>query len=116
MRRDASTELLKRARRRITDPQRWTQGAEAREAGGCPTAVWHPEAVRWCAIGALAAECCTARLTAGGRWHVQLDSDRFHLARQRLEAANQGAEVPTLNDHQGHGAVLALYDAAIREK
>jgi hypothetical protein len=46
-------ELLARARALIERPERWTQGAMARGAGGEAVAATSPRACRWCAYGAL---------------------------------------------------------------
>jgi len=46
-------EALTAARERISTPERWTQGAEARDAEGNSVEPWGAKAVRWCMIGAI---------------------------------------------------------------
>jgi hypothetical protein len=113
--------ILKRARRRLTDPARWTQGESASAPAGAGIRfLWdggHPLADRWCAVGALAAETCRVERGAGG-WVVLRDAVRFKAAYLRLKryCLPLGREVEEVNDGDGHQAVLALYDAAIRGK
>lgn len=55
----AVAELLERAGRRLTDDA-WTQGVIARLESGRATSGGDPAAVRYCAVGAISAECYAA--------------------------------------------------------
>jgi hypothetical protein len=115
--RDPVTDLLQRARRRISDPNHWIQKTYATDAAGYGRPAASPDASRWCAVGALQAEGFHApgavvqqafrRLHDRAEVPVGVCSDGTLAALQKVE---------WINDHQGHGAVLALYDAAIRGK
>jgi hypothetical protein len=98
---DEVTALLKRARRRISDPQRWTQGFAAREADGMPVCPQDDDAASWCAVGSLRVEA----LLAG-------DVGRAY---NRLYAA-AGKAPEDVNDDEGHAPVLEMFDEAIRRK
>ena len=77
---------IERARVRISDPARWTQGVYARDICGIPCMVGSKSACKWCAAGALALE--GALLAA------------FYLSAD-------GAATVSINDYQGHTAALA---------
>ena len=108
---DETTRILIRARRRLADPERWTKGTTARDRRGRPVHPSSRAAVRWCAMGALHAECLTAST-----------GDRFEEALRRLAAVieldgwRRPPGIADLNDGLGHEAVLELFDAAIRAK
>jgi hypothetical protein len=114
-RRDPVTEVLIKARERITDRRRWQRHALASEGpntGRLVCAPGDPRAVRWCAVGALEAELTTARPgPKGGRF--TLNEPLYAHAMSRLQ---QVGDVMRTNDRLGHAAVLALFDAAIRQK
>jgi hypothetical protein len=103
--RDAVTELLQRARRRISDPGRWTQAFAARDEFWCPCGPAEDDARAWCAVGALRAE------VADLGWPLT----RIGQAYTRLHEA-AGAAPEDVNDGRDHAAVLAMFDAAIRRK
>jgi hypothetical protein len=101
-------QVLIGARALIEDPAHWTRGTLARTARDHPVA-WHNRgASKWCAMGALYRSA-------------------FHLLGDKTEAMRIGDEVidsiyprrwlrsalPTLNDRQGHSAVLAVLDGAM---
>ena len=113
---DAVTGLLKRARRRITDPNHWTLGTYARDAGGRVALPASPAAVQWCALGALQAEAPRG-WHLGGKRHAEF-SDALHRLAEAIPERGwmTPASVPDLNDEGDHAAVLKLYDAAIRGK
>ena len=116
IKRDRVTDVLIRARQRISDKRRWQRGMLASEgpnAGRLVCAPGDPRAVRWCAIGALEAEVSTARTSPKG-WRFTLDRALYEAALVRLSEA--GGDVMGTNDRRGHAAVLALFDAAIRRK
>lgn len=57
---------LRAARAKLAQPGGWTQFAWARDQYGRPCAYWEPQAVRWCAAGAILAggSCCSSRWRA----------------------------------------------------
>ena len=110
---DETTRLLIRARRRLSVPQRWTKGATARDARGRMAHPLSPAAVRWCAMGALHVE--GEALVPDARFRGAVD--RLMAALDAAPAGPPGCQsIPLLNDTLGHGAVLDLYDRAIRGK
>jgi hypothetical protein len=124
---DPVTALLKRARKRISHPERWTWGAFARDRSLRSVTPRSGGATSWCAVGALEVEA--------GPWQREAFG-ALHEAYARLEAAVRatGHPVPLddipaaiqmverFNDRMGavredgHGAVLAVFDEAIRAK
>jgi hypothetical protein len=96
--------VARAARALIEDPDRWTTGNYAQTAGGRECTPDDLRAVRWCAVGALRA--CAA----------DDDDVRGAIGRALCCAANDLGyrRAATLNDAQGHAAVLAMYDRAIR--
>lgn len=96
---------LAEARALIADPARWCQHAGARNEWGAERRPESSEACRWCARGALdrvtfpaVAEAAYGRLCAAvdpgiaGEWWPE-----------------------DVNDHEGHTAVLAMYDRALAD-
>lgn len=100
-----SIELLKAARDLIADPAHHTTRAYGRDAAGARLSTgFAPEAVCWCAVGALQ---CAALQPVAGNWKLALDT---------LEEAAQDlfeADVVSVNDGRGHGPVMRMYDRAI---
>lgn len=115
VRMDPVTAVLVRARARIAEKRRWTRHTLARDGRRFECPAPHPVAVRWCAVGALQAECTTVTPTLRG-WHFALNDRLLRAARDRLEQAVGGRDVTVVNDRRGHAAVLAMYDEAIRRK
>lgn len=94
-----AADLLRAARARIFDPERWTQGALARDAMGNLIAETDSRAKCWCARGAYYAE----------------DPLSSHGGEKFLnEAADEkGTFVERINDRGRHADVMDLYDRAI---
>ena len=101
-------EYLVAARARITNPNDWTRDAEARTATNARVRADAPNAVCWCALGALA-------------WSLQkdpYDDDKWTLIRALLNFhANElyGQSEVWVNDYLAHDDVLKMYDAAIAD-
>jgi hypothetical protein len=93
-------EILRAARERIEDPERWCRGAFAKTASGTPVEPWEPEAERWCAVGAVVA--------------VQARHEEALRARLLLDDASYADSATATNDHSRHVAVLRMYDRAIK--
>lgn len=86
--------VLKRARARIATPETWTRHFGARNAANRACHVRDREAVRWCLLGAVAAE--------GG------SVTAFETLRQ-----HGGRNLAELNDTTSHAAVLRIVDRSI---
>jgi hypothetical protein len=95
-------ETLKAARQLISDPAKWTQGAQSRDKLGHPYAFDTDKAVCWCALGAIE--------RVAGRY----SSERFE-ASTKLRSISPKGLVIDFNDTHTHAEVLALFDAAIAE-
>jgi hypothetical protein len=113
--RRSAIEVLRAARKRIEDPKRWTRGAFARTKDGVllvdPTA---PDAVCWCAHGAIEAEAkaralgtfpATALVEEAGGGHV------FQINDGSLPAGY--SERHPRKAPARHRLVLATFDKAI---
>lgn len=99
----ASPDILRAAKARIADADRWVQGSFAVDFRGVPVASTDINAVCWCAYGALKAECAASEQDY--REHEYL-----------LQRASQDlfCKMPAVvNDVRGHKAVLRVYDRAI---
>lgn len=97
-------EILRRARERILVPAKWTQRAYALNAAGMSVYGHSPDAVRWCAVGAIRAEAPA--------WHPQ--SSAAMGALNGAAFRTEGMGVMSLNDLGTHAQVIAVFDAAIR--
>ena len=111
-------DILTEARTLITRPDRWTQGAYARNAHGCAIAIRSRHAVSFCATGALYR---TTRRHAGSptvppalqqackRAREILDGTVATLTEGRLTA------IHAYNDATNHGCMLHTFDIAISD-
>lgn len=102
----STVEILRAARERISDPERWTTEAYARDRDGSGTEPQQADAVCWCAVGAFLAE-------QGLAPRVGDDPHRSNPVLDLLIEAAGHRPVAAVNDKDGHAAVLALYDRAI---
>jgi hypothetical protein len=95
-------EILKAARDLISDPEHWTKRANARDSYGEIIGCSQPEAVRWCAYGAL------NKVSRG-------DSATIRKAYDYLMGVNnfQGTTLEGINDVWGHMRIISAFDAAI---
>ena len=108
-------DILIAAKKRISDPRRWTKGAWARDLNHVPCASSSSEACSWCAIGAVAA--ATTKL------HNRLDSPYSVLASAKADAMLklaaftpvEGICVAVFNDNESttHEDIMKLFDKAI---
>jgi hypothetical protein len=104
----SAVEILRAARERISDPESWTRGCEARTISGEGLNLgFEPGAVRWCMSGAVEAELGRA-ITC---WPL-LEADEF--GRLLNEGTGQEQDgVGVWNDNHTHAEVLAAFDRAI---
>jgi len=100
-------EVLKDARNLIADKGRWCRGYAALAESGHPVRAHSDRAVRWCAVGAV-------RHIVGDDW----DAKSIRSIRQMLNIVSEelhGKEnLVLVNDHDGHEAVLKVFDEAIK--
>lgn len=94
-----TVEVLRKARALIEDPEKWTQGHDARDADGNWAGIHSLQAHSFCATGAL--------MRAGG----DVRSDAYEALREQmgvnfLMEFNDSAET-------SHADVLAAFDRAI---
>jgi hypothetical protein len=97
-------DVLKAARERISDPARWTQGDYARLLNDEGCGGTHPEAVKWCAYGAL---------SVAGRPHIGPINAASDAIESLLADDGYCPDLVDFNDTHTHAEVLALFDAAI---
>jgi hypothetical protein len=97
-------DVLRAARERISDPERWTTGYYARNAYGDEVVANSPAACQWCAVGAVLAE---TDLDLGLSLHLS------PLAKAAKEYLDRAGPVLDVNDDRGHAATLELYEQAI---
>jgi len=92
--------IIRDARDLISDESRWTRGSFARDRQGYYVQTKSPEAVCWCAVGAL----------------IKCIPPGYHEERviQAFQAAVPGHKSITyINDERGHAATLETFDAVI---
>lgn len=97
------TELLKRAKERISDYKRWTRGVYARDRYGRCTPSASTAACQWCAVGSLLS------------FARDYEPREINAANFLLDGFNDGLAATTINDTQEHQAVLDMYDRAIKK-
>ena len=96
---DTVRDVLIRARERISVPERWTQGAVARDINGSDVMTHSKRAVCWCSMGAIKAEA----------------GELQYRAALNFLTGIQGECVHEYNDTHTHTEVLAMFDKAIEE-
>ena len=97
-----ASRILKKARKLITNPKRWTQGASAKNKEGISVSAGGPLAKQWCAIGAIMK--CNPIVV--GTYDYALASDFFRRA-------VDSPSVSEFNDDHTHEEVLEAFDKAI---
>jgi hypothetical protein len=100
------SDVLKKARDRITNPENWCKGTMAKTAYGVSTCVHDEKACQWCSLGAI-------EYATGG-----LDMDcQFALVLDVMASIKAGLEYPysisNFNDNSSHEEVLEVFDHAI---
>lgn len=97
-------EHMQAARDLIADPERWTQGAYARDEYGEGVDACDETAVCWCSIGALRKVFAEAECVP----------DSIHDAYKRIsESFGVYGNLANKNDDYTHAQVLAAWDKAI---
>ena len=99
-------QIIEGALHLLSEEEHWTRCSMARNSEGYPCSVWDPAAVRFCAVGAL---WRAAELTD--------DLDVFAVVErtaQQVVASNGRADaLQTLNDVEGHAAVVGMLQVAL---
>lgn len=104
-----SKELLEGAKQLISDPERWTQKALARDGGGRSCLPWEQEAACWCVMGAL------QRAEHNHQAFGSATLNAMIALQSGAAAVNPAFGLFDFNDHADtkHGDVLAALDNAI---
>jgi len=92
--------ILKDARDRISDEDSWCQEAYARDLSGSSISWDSEQAVQWCASGSL-------------RKSVKTSADFYGILETICRLSSKS--IAWINDIDGHEAVLAYFDRAIKE-
>lgn len=94
-----SSDTLRAAKARISDPHRWVRGALACDQNGKPTEPRYDDACRWCAYGAMYAE----------------NADPLSIKALEDAAHSVFGEPPEdVNDCLTHSDVMEMFDRAIQ--
>ena len=100
-------QIIEGALHLIAEEEHWTRCSMARNSEGYPCSVWDPAAVRFCAVGALWR--AASELTD--------DLDVFPVAErtalQVVANAGRADALQTLNDLEGHAAVVQMFRTAL---
>lgn len=101
-----TSEILIKAKAIISNPDKWTQGAFARNYDGEEVSPISSQAVCFCSIGALKASV--------GK--DQSEVTMFYLvnARDYLMKATPDGYIAVFNDEHTHEEVMAVWDKAIK--
>ena len=101
----AEKEIVRKARDRIADPERWCANVNAQTADGAGCYIGDLRARKFCAYGALAVEFLA----------VSGDEAQARLAVEELARRfdSYAINLVYLNDQQGHAAVLAYFDEVL---
>lgn len=105
----SAIEILTGVRDLLSDPERWTQGASARNAAGEPIDVHSEDATCFCAVGAFYRVGFPDGNTAD-----PVQDDVYWKARGLVDRLLPGTKsIIAVNDLDGREAVLNLLDKAI---
>ena len=111
-------QLLIEARQLIAKPQSWTQGAGARNAEGEPVPIHDPNAISWCASGALLYAMFDHQYPPTFPLSPDSPYERARLILRHAVRAcrfDPHTDTATYNDSSDHGSVLLTFDTAIAD-
>ncbi len=115
-------QALLAARALIANPVTWTTGASARDAGNRPISSMSPDAVCFCAIGAVRRGCTlgpglSVDYAVEGEIGRRLDAEviRQHGPRTNCIDDSDAGLIIGVNDFKGRTATLAVFDAVIAQ-
>ena len=99
-------QIIEGALHLIAEEEHWTRCSMARNRDGDPCSVWDPGAVRFCAVGAL--------WRAAVELMGELDVSAVERTALEVVANNGRADaLQTLNDLEGHAAVVQMFRTAL---
>jgi hypothetical protein len=105
-------QVVARAREILEDPSRWTAGELATDSMGASVEPTDDEAQRFCAVGALMR--ATSEFTSDAL-AAEILAYQTHLALVDFAGIPEGhTTLERINDHQGHRAVLVIFDEYLR--
>jgi len=101
-----AAQVLREARELISDPERWAQGAWAKNAPGHSVQTRAPEAVSWCAAGAI--------YRCAGNSDLSIDTREllYDVIGSNI-SPDSGHVIAEFNDTHTHAEVLEMFDRAI---
>jgi len=102
-------QIIVRALELISDDSKWTEGTDARDARRRPCRVEAPEAVRFCAVGALAR---AAFELTGGSFALGDQIETAVLAANGLNGLERES-LSWINDQEGHERIVAMFQKAL---
>ena len=100
-------QIIEGALHLLSEEEHWTRCSLARNSEGEPCSVWDPEAVRFCAVGAM---WRTAYELTGNLEDfplVEATAKHVVLSNGRTDC------LQTLNDLEGHAAVVQMFQVAL---
>ena len=103
--------ILKRAKKLISDPKRWTKNAFAKASDGNVISPESDNAVCWCSMGAV-------RKASFGKSRYDQAKATLEMAAKRFRIVGVDRDVAPIpedvNDHRDHATVMRMFDSAIR--
>ena len=106
-------QILRKARDLLSDKRKWTRYGAARTGSGTICPPYAPDAVKFCAYGAIAR---AALEVTGNRQQARLFAKSIEMLLVGVERApHPQKRLSHINDHKGYSAVLGLFDAAVED-
>ena len=103
-------QILRKARGLLSDKRKWTRYGAARTGNGAVCPPYAPEAVKFCAYGAIAR---AALEVTGDRQQARRLARSIEMILVGGERAPQPPNrISYVNDRKGYAAVMGLFDAA----
>ncbi len=106
------TEILLKAKEKISKPENWCQRSVARDPEGCRVSARDPNASSWCSIGAVLS---STKGIVSNTIHAKLREIFSFVLDQ--SAIYRGYSIPAFNDHPEvtHDDVMTFFDLAIEK-
>ncbi len=99
--------ILARALALISEKQRWTTGSMARKSDGSNCHWGHPQAYKYCAMGAIAR---AAADVLGPDYRAAIIN---RVASYLLVVTGRPEGLGFINDREGHAAVVEMFEKAL---
>lgn len=109
-------DFLVASRNVIADPEHWTQGMWACDSDGESVDSCSPDAVRWCAVGAMEKVDSHHEFFDFRIWRKaqkELVETMRRLDREEGNECESGSSIQDYNDTYSHAEVLRAFDLAI---